>query len=257
MAEEKPPEKFTDHMPALIAAAAVTVGVSFLGSYLGTAGTIGGLALGSLLSGTGSWYGERGLRLAAAKAKARREAARAKGKPLTATETGLIDMRVEREHRRVPKRMALAAAASVSGIALLAGFLVISATAGAAGRPVSDIVRGRPAPAATSTRQALPSANAPPSSSTAPVLPSNTPDAAPTPAPAAKTPSPSPDAAPVTEPAGSGSPATSTPASASRTIAVNPGSYCSTAGASGITETGRAEVCRASATDSRLRWREP
>lgn len=36
---------------------------------------------------------------------------------------------------------------------------------------------------------------------------------------------------------------------------VTPGAFCSTAGATGVSKTGKPEVCKTSATDSRLRWR--
>jgi hypothetical protein len=36
---------------------------------------------------------------------------------------------------------------------------------------------------------------------------------------------------------------------------VTPGAFCSVAGATGLTSTGKAMVCKTTATDSRLRWR--
>jgi Protein of unknown function (DUF1524) len=36
---------------------------------------------------------------------------------------------------------------------------------------------------------------------------------------------------------------------------VTPGAFCSTAGATGFSKTGKAEVCKTTATDTRLRWR--
>lgn len=38
---------------------------------------------------------------------------------------------------------------------------------------------------------------------------------------------------------------------------VHAGSFCSTGGATGVTSTGRAMVCKTTSTDSRLRWRSP
>ena len=47
-----------------------------LGSLIGVAGTLVGIVVGSLLSGTISWWAERGLRRSAAVAAARAEAIR-------------------------------------------------------------------------------------------------------------------------------------------------------------------------------------
>ncbi len=43
----------------------------------------------------------------------------------------------------------------------------------------------------------------------------------------------------------------------SGTPLVHAGNYCSTAGATGVTSTGKPMVCKTTATDSRLRWRAP
>jgi hypothetical protein len=47
----------------------------------------------------------------------------------------------------------------------------------------------------------------------------------------------------------------SSSSSAAASGIVHAGAYCSAAGTTGVTSTGHAEVCRVSATDSRLRWR--
>ncbi len=47
-----------------------------------------------------------------------------------------------------------------------------------------------------------------------------------------------------------------TPTVAPPTVGVvTPGAFCATAGATGVTKTGEREVCKTTATDSRLRWR--
>ena len=63
------PETFRSHLPAI--AAAGTVLAAVLGSLVGTAGTVAGMAIGSLVSGTCSWWAERGIRRPAAIAAAR------------------------------------------------------------------------------------------------------------------------------------------------------------------------------------------
>lgn len=215
MPEPPAPEKketFAAHLPAVIASAAVTVGMTFLASFLGTAGTLGGLLLGPVITGTGSWYGERGIRLAAARAKARREAAARRGRPLTETETGLIDMRAEQDQRRKSgrgKRLPLAVAGAIAACALVAGVAVTGLTAAATGKTVAQVVRGQPPAPETSRR--------PEHSPTPSLPPGNTPSTANSgsgavPAPSV-TPDPSPDLAPAvpTFP-GSGVPASSPPA---------------------------------------------
>jgi outer membrane biosynthesis protein TonB len=67
---------------------------------------------------------------------------------------------------------------------------------------------------------------------------------APAPAPVAPAPKPAPPA-----------PAPAPPAPAPAPGAVHAGSYCSVAGATGVTTTGKAMACKTSSTDSRLRWR--
>src|SRR5215469_8404590 len=80
--ETKPqakPETFRSHLPAIIAATTGTVLAAILGSLIGAAGTITGIVIGSLASGTFSWWAERGIRRSAALATARAEALRARG----------------------------------------------------------------------------------------------------------------------------------------------------------------------------------
>jgi cytoskeletal protein RodZ len=71
-------------------------------------------------------------------------------------------------------------------------------------------------------------------------------------------------AAPTTEAATTAKTTTSAPKTTAATKAtttaavkatVTPGAYCSVAGATGVTSTGKAMVCKTTATDTRLRWR--
>jgi len=49
--------------------------------------------------------------------------------------------------------------------------------------------------------------------------------------------------------------ATKATTTAASKATVTPGAFCSVAGATGVTSTGKAMVCKVSATDTRLRWR--
>src|SRR5260370_30988738 len=83
--ETKPgakPETFRSHLPAIAAATTGTMLAAILGSLIGAAGTIAGMAIGSLASGTFSWWAERGIRRSAALATARAEFIRAPAHPL-------------------------------------------------------------------------------------------------------------------------------------------------------------------------------
>ena len=76
------PETFRSHLPAIVAATTGTVLAAILGSLIGAAGTIAGMVIGSLASGTCSWWAERGIRRSAALAAARAEVIRARGHQL-------------------------------------------------------------------------------------------------------------------------------------------------------------------------------
>src|SRR5260370_21647671 len=83
--ETKPgakPETFRSHLPAIAAATTGTMLAAILGSLIGAAGTIAGMVIGTLASGTCSWWAERGIRRSAALATARAEVIRARGHPL-------------------------------------------------------------------------------------------------------------------------------------------------------------------------------
>lgn len=88
-------------------------------------------------------------------------------------------------------------------------------------------------------------------------------DAAPTDPPVSDTPppAPTPAPAPVTEPPSTPAPPPPTtvaappPTTAATSSTVSAGAFCSSAGATGVTSTGKPMVCSTTATDSRLRWR--
>jgi len=94
---------------------------------------------------------------------------------------------------------------------------------------------------------------------TAPATPASTSVPATTAAPATTAP-----VAPTTKAATTAKTTTAAPKTTAATKAtttaaskatVTPGAFCSVAGATGLTSTGKAMVCKTTATDSRLRWR--
>jgi hypothetical protein len=144
-------ETFRSHLPAIVAATTGTVLAAFLGSLIGAAGTIVGMVIGSLASGTWSWWAERGIRRSAALAAARAEAIRARGRPLHTSEEAAITqaaaVTVEaaavsggngRPHRRWASPVAFIVAAFI-GCAI-----VVTLLEGAAGKPLSAVVQGKP-----------------------------------------------------------------------------------------------------------------
>lgn len=179
-----PEERFTSHLPAVLAATTATVIATIGTSALGYGGTILGVTLGSLVTGSGAWVAERWLRRWSAVAKAKAEAMKRKGRPLTDTETQMIKRVVDQRYQRVrglPWKLMSLSAASVFAL-VVAVIAVIELTAG---KPVSAVVRNEPAsgfvaPVAQSTP------------STAPPSPSVTRSAAPTSAAPSLTASPSP-----------------------------------------------------------------
>jgi len=79
-----------------------------------------------------------------------------------------------------------------------------------------------------------------------------------TPAAATSVPTSVPTPVPPPQPASTAPATSATPITPITPIAkdyVTPGAFCSTAGATGVSKTGKAEVCTTTATDTRLRWR--
>ncbi len=89
---EKKPETFTSHVPAIAGAVIGTLVSAVVGSNLfGVAGTRYALVIGSVVTGSASWWGERAIRKSNEIARAKMEARKAKGRPLTDTETQMIE----------------------------------------------------------------------------------------------------------------------------------------------------------------------
>jgi hypothetical protein len=89
----EPPETFRSHVPAMAGSTAGALLSAVIGSHLfGALGTGAGLIIGSAISGTISWWAERGIRRSQEIAKAKLTAARRKGRVLSATETQQIEV---------------------------------------------------------------------------------------------------------------------------------------------------------------------
>ena len=194
---EARPESFRSHLPAIVAATTGTVLAAVLGSLIGAAGTIAGIVIGSLASGTASRWAERGIRRSAALAAARAEAIRARGYQLhpgehaAVTQTAAITQDTAaagRGHYRPPAaRRRWAGPAAFIVAALIGGALVVTLVEGAAGKPLSAVVQGKPGHGTTlgggTVGKAAPASPSPGPSSTPSASATGT--AAPAPRPAA------------------------------------------------------------------------
>jgi hypothetical protein len=218
------PETFRSHLPAIAAATSGTVLATVLGSLIGIAGTLVGIAVGSLLSGTISWWAERGFRRSAAVATARAEAIRTRGRPLQPDEDAEVTQAAAASHDRSRRHRRWAGPAALVVAAFIGCAVPLTLLEHAAGKPLSAVVQGEPghgttfgggvtgAPAShrpsplPSAKTTGPAANAP-ASSTAPS------DASSSPAPSATTPaatspgSTAPSATPTATTSASASPA--------------------------------------------------
>ena len=221
-------ETFRSHLPAIVAATTGTVLAAILGSLIGAAGTIAGMVIGSLASGTASWWAERGIRRSAALATARAEAIRARGRPLHPDEDAAVTQAAVITHDaaaadsgpgRPRSRGRWAGPAAFIVAAFIGCALVVTLLEGAAGKPLSAVVQGKPGHGTTLGggavgKAAQPSPSPTPSGSTT-ATPSTSATGSGT---ASATPSgagisPAASTAPATAP-GSTSPASSTPNSA-------------------------------------------
>ena len=220
-----PPETFRSHLPAIVAATTGTVLAAILGSLIGAAGTIAGIVIGSLASGTASWWAERGIRRSAALATARAEALRAGGYQLhpgghaavthadaVTQDSAAVTRASAGRHSspRPPRHWAGPVAFIVA--AFVGGALVVTLLEGAAGKPLSAVVQGKPGHGTTlgggTVGKAAPAS---PSPATSPTPSSSvTGSAAPSTTPSGASSSPAANTAPATAP-GSTSPVSSTP----------------------------------------------
>jgi len=210
------PESFRSHLPAIVAATAGTVTAAVLGSLLGTAGTIVGMAIASLTAGTLSWWAERGIRQSAAMAAARAETIRTRGRHLHADEDAVVTVAATRSpgrhlhaddddaappaaarHARGWPRRRWAVPVAIAAAGFIGCAIPLTLLEHAAGKPLSAIVQGEPGhgttlgggtvskPAPSRAPSPSPSTTGPataPASSTAPGNASSSPAASPTPA---------------------------------------------------------------------------
>jgi len=146
--EKNQPETFRSHVPAIAGAVIGTLVSAVVGSHLfGVAGTRYALVIGSVVTGSASWWGERAIRKSNEIARAKMEARKAKGRPLTDTETQMI----ERVATSQPKwkgihwRTILTVIGLAASICLLA--IVLLDKVGA--RDVANVIHQPPQPTAT------------------------------------------------------------------------------------------------------------
>jgi hypothetical protein len=230
--QEARPETFRSHLPAIAAATAGTVLAAVLGSLIGAAGTIAGVVIGSLASGTCSWWAERGIRRSTALATARAEAIRtrhlhASNAPAAtqpdaaAADTGATTRIVSGRHGRPRPSRRWAGLAAIIAAAFIGGAIAVTVVEGAAGKPLSAVVQGKPGHGTTLGGGAVGTA-APASPSPSPAA-STTGAAATTPA-ASATPSdasspPAASTAPAATAPGGTNPVSSTPSPATPSAA--------------------------------------
>lgn len=214
-------DTFRSHFPALAASAGGTILAAFAGSYLGPLGTVGGLAAGSLIAGSATWWAERGLRRSAEIARATTRFTERRRRPPTGAEETVIIRAIDASPRFRRVRWDHIGRLAAGAAAL--GLIAVTAVELGAGKPASAIVQGKPghgltvtggAPAAPTRSPSSPAASAFPAPSASP---SPSPDPLPTPSPSA-TASPSPSLT-VTPPASSPPP---TPSPVSTTVPATP-----------------------------------
>lgn len=201
-------ERLKDKFPAIAAAAAATVAATVLSSFTGTAGTLAGMGIASVLSGTLTHLFQQGILRSHRAAKERLE--RYKKSHLRGVMTFAEYDRLYRpraEPQQKPFRWKTAAV--LSGVTLVISLAVITGVELAARKPLSDVVTGHKGAGLTVTgggSQQQPQAPVAPSPS-----PSSSLSPSPSPSPSASfSPSPGPSASPSAAPSLSGSPAPST-----------------------------------------------
>ena len=138
------PESFRSHLPAIAAATAGTLFATLLGSLIGVAGTLVGITIGSLLSGTISWWTERGLRRSAAVATARAEAIRAHGRPLHPDEDAVVAKVAAASHDRGRQHRRWVGPAAFIVAAFIGCAVPLTLLEHATGKPLSAVVQGKP-----------------------------------------------------------------------------------------------------------------
>jgi hypothetical protein len=130
---------FRGHVPTLVATAGGTVAAAFVGGLLGAAGTVIGLLLGSLISGTAAWWIDLALRRTADLARQKAAFTRRHRRAPRPDETAVMQAVAARRQRLSPRLIGLIGA--LGFIAAVAALTVIEL---GAGKPVSAIVQDKP-----------------------------------------------------------------------------------------------------------------
>jgi hypothetical protein len=184
------PETFRNHLPALAGSAIGTLIAAVVGSHLfGAAGTRYALLIGSAVSGTVSWWGERAIRKSNELAHAKLEAKKKKGAELSPTETGMIELAYKRSPRWKGIHYRTILLLALTGLAVC--LITITVLNHFGSRQVANF---SPAPVPTVTQMVTP----PPTVITVPPTATptetvvETPSATPTPSPSATNPTPTP-----------------------------------------------------------------
>lgn len=215
------PETFRDHLPAILGAAGGTLIVTVLGSWLGNTGTLIGVALGSLGSGTLSWWAERGIRRARATAAAAAQKIEAvRGKDRQPHPAG--DAAITRPaHDRTRRNWRWATPAGIVLAAFLGCAIPLTIFEHAAGKPISAVTQHQPGHGTTlfggGTGTPSPSPPARTPAPTAPATVTPTAPASPSATSRAATPAPTPTVTGAgTAPAPGGGPAGGAPQTGGR-----------------------------------------
>src|SRR5260370_22880247 len=193
------PQTSRSPLPAIAAATGGTVLAAVLGSLVGIAGTVAGMAIGSLVSGTSSWWAERGIRRSAAIAAVRADAIRARGRPLRPDEDAAVTRVFAAVHDRARPRRRWAAPAALAAAALIGCAVTVTLLEQAAGKPLSALVQGQPGHGTTlgggdsgGPPPARPAPPPPPSTTPPPTPPASSATPRPATSPPAARPAPSP-----------------------------------------------------------------
>jgi hypothetical protein len=169
------------------------------------------MVIGSLVSGTCSWWAERGIRRSAAVAAARAAAIRARGRPLRPGEDAAVTRAAAARHDRARWHRRWAGPAALAAAAFIGCAVAVTLVEQDAGKPLSALVQGKPGhgttlggagggiapgrpapslPASTTGLATTPADSTTPTSSTTPASSTTTASSSPagSPTPAATTP---------------------------------------------------------------------
>jgi hypothetical protein len=136
-------DTFKDKLPGWVASGASAVTCTVGLSFLGTSGTLYGLALGSVASGVVQWQYERHLRKAKAVAAKLRADLHARKHPTAIHETIMMNAIAKEADKKIPRGIPWLTIATGAVISLAALCAVIAFIELGTGKPVSDVVQGK------------------------------------------------------------------------------------------------------------------